>query len=154
MAAQVFKDVFGAEPEVSSAGLLKRHVGKRARDVYPQKEIEILRKHGIRLPPGRCRLVSKKDMTSADYVFVMENWMKGLLGERYPDQAGKVFLLRGFAEYAGDPEIHDVGIVTDPCVMIPYKQIEAAIKRVKRRKLLDEESLNHPRSRRYEHAAR
>jgi protein-tyrosine phosphatase len=132
----LFKRMF-ANFKAHSAGLSGKHAGKTVRQVWKETHLESvgrdLKRIGIDILGNRCKRVARRDVETADKVFVMELAQKKLLSKRFPASAKKIFVLGEFA-HLRNPTMPDLPVEID--AIKTARKIRKALQIIKRRKLL------------------
>lgn len=115
----------GRAIKVSSAGL-----SARPGEPADPRAVESAEDRGLSLEAHRARLLDADLVAGADAIFIMDHVNLGRILARFPEAAGKVFLLGGCRPDGGVTlrEIHDPvsGSLADVCVA--HDEVEAAVR--------------------------
>ena len=107
---------------IASAGLHARE----GREADP-RGIAVAPDFGVSLVSHRARRLTSDMIRAADLVLVMDRANEAETVSRYPESAGKVFLLAAAAGGAGPPVIPDPYSGSEAEVRAAYQAVEAAV---------------------------
>lgn len=136
LAELLFKKAFGRRYSVASAGVSDRYSGLTVGDVATAEIMKKMKSLGADISGHACRVVDKGLLSRSEYVFVMDRVLKTELNRRFPQYAGRVFVLKEFAGYRTGLDIPNPVGTPFALSMEVYGQIKEAIDRIKRRNLL------------------
>ena len=99
----LLKKFVGKKITVYSAGISKKDVGKKS-----IKNIGIARRFGVDISKHRAKLLTRDKVKKYDIILVFDKYIKKFIQKKYPESRGKVFLVKKYAGYKTDLEIHDL----------------------------------------------
>jgi protein-tyrosine-phosphatase len=134
VAEKLFKQIFGKNFIVHSAGISKKYLGKRVVNVASENMLKIMKKYTINVLDHKISSINESNISNADLILVMDNKNKEQLIEKFPQFSNKIFLLKEFAGYERNLNIPDaVGTSLHDKV---YKEIKSSIEKIEKRRLL------------------
>lgn len=136
VAEKLFKRNFGKKFIVHSAGVSKKYLGKKIRDIVPENVLKRMKKSPINVYAHKVATINKSKMLYADLILVMDNKNKNQLVGKFPQFSNKIFLLKEFAGYKRNLDILDAAGASLSFHDKVYKQIKKAIERIEKRRLL------------------
>jgi protein-tyrosine-phosphatase len=136
VAEKLFKRNFGKKFIVHSAGVSKKYLGKKIRDIVPENVLKRMKKSPINVCGHKVGTINKSKMLYADLILVMDNKNKNRLVGKFPQFSNKIFLLKEFAGYKRNLDILDAAGASLSFHDKVYKQIKKAIERIEKRRLL------------------
>jgi len=102
------------------------------------KAVDLLVEKGFDGSGHKSRLLTEEIAAETDMILVMEQQHRDMIIEKYPDAAGKIFLLKPFSTGCTQPDSDNINDISDPhkrssyhyrlCFAEIYMAIEGLIK--------------------------